>query len=107
MDFRCTASGGILGTKRSGDLQTQIDALQPFLSEARISYEHFKVLVQRAGVSLFDEDGRMIPDALQRFASGLDAGLGARQALPLSTATVLHGADILPCRCRTSILENP
>ncbi|MBA3403166.1 MAG: serine/threonine protein kinase [Gemmatimonadaceae bacterium] len=62
--------GGVLGTRKSGDLQTQIDALQPFLSQARMSYEHFKLLVQGAGVDLFDKEGRMIPDALQRFASG-------------------------------------
>ncbi len=65
-----TRMGGVLGTKRTGDLQTQIDALQPFLREASMSYEHFKILVQGAGVSLFDENGRMIPDALQQFASG-------------------------------------
>lgn len=65
-----THKGGLLGTKKSGDLQTQIDALQPFLNQARISYEHFRNLVQSTGVSLFDEDGRMIPAALQQFASG-------------------------------------
>ncbi len=65
-----THKGGVLGTRNSGDLQTQIDALQPFLSEARISYDHFKILVQGAGVSLFDANGRMIPAALQQFASG-------------------------------------
>jgi hypothetical protein len=65
-----THKGGVLGTKRSGDLQTQIDALQPFLSQAGMSYQHFKTLVQGAGVNMFDEYGRMIPDALQQFASG-------------------------------------
>ena len=65
-----THKGGVLGTKRSGDLQTQIDALQPFLQRAGIGYEQFKVLVSGTGVSLFDEYGRMIPAALQQFASG-------------------------------------
>ena len=65
-----TRMGGVLGTQRRGDLQTQIDALQPFLSDAGISYEHFKILVQGAGINMFDEFGRMIPDALQQFASG-------------------------------------
>ena len=65
-----THMGGVLGTKRSGDLQTQIDALQPFLRRAGMSYEHFKILVQGTGVNMFDEYGRMLPDALQRFASG-------------------------------------
>ncbi|MGK2963822.1 MAG: serine/threonine protein kinase [Gemmatimonadaceae bacterium] len=65
-----TRMGGVLGTQRRGDLQTQIDALQPFLSQAGMSYEHFKILVQGAGVNMFDEHGRMIPDALQQFASG-------------------------------------
>lgn len=65
-----TRMGGVLGTKRTGDLQTQIDALQPFLSQAGMSYEHFKILAQGAGVNLFDDQGRIIPDALQQFASG-------------------------------------
>ncbi len=65
-----TRMGGVLGTKRTGDLQTQIDALQPFLTQAGMSYEHFKILVQGANVNLFDEYGRIIPDALQQFASG-------------------------------------
>jgi hypothetical protein len=65
-----THMGGVLGTKRTGDLQTQIDALQPFLRRASMSYEHFKILVQGTGVNMFDEYGRMLPDALQRFASG-------------------------------------
>ena len=65
-----TRMGGVLGTKRTGDLQTQIDALQPFLSQERISYEHFKILAQGAGVSLFDAEGRMLPAALRQFAAG-------------------------------------
>lgn len=65
-----THKGGVLGTKMSGDLQMQIDALQPFLNQAGMSYEHFKILVQGAGVDMFDEYGRMKPAALQQFASG-------------------------------------
>jgi hypothetical protein len=65
-----THMGGVLGTKRSGDLQMQIDALQPFLRQAAMSYEHFKILVQGTGVNMFDEYGRMTPQALQQFASG-------------------------------------
>jgi hypothetical protein len=62
--------GGVLGTKRTGDLQTQIDALQPFLRQAGISYEHFKLIVEGQGISLFDEFGRMIPTAMEQFATG-------------------------------------
>lgn len=65
-----TRMGGVLGTRRTGDLQTQIDALQPFLAQAGMSYEHFKILVQSTGVNMFDEYGRMLPGALQQFASG-------------------------------------
>ena len=65
-----TRKGGVLGTRKTGDLQTQIDAIQPFLRQAGISYGQFKDLVQGAGINLFDENGRMIPAALQRFASG-------------------------------------
>jgi serine/threonine protein kinase len=65
-----TRMGGPLGTRRRGDLQTQIDALQPFLTQAGLTYEQFKSIVADSGVSIFDEFGRMVPDSLQRFASG-------------------------------------
>ena len=65
-----TRMGGVLGTKRTGDLQTQIDALQPFLRQAGISYEHFKLIVEGQGISLFDEFGRMKPAAMEQFATG-------------------------------------
>ena len=65
-----THKGGVLGSKRKGDLQTQIDALQPFLSQAGLSYAQFKSIVGGAGVNIFDEYGRMVPDALRGFAAG-------------------------------------
>ena len=61
--------GGVLNSKRKGDLQTQIDALQPFLAQAGLSYPQFKEIVRGVGVNIFDEYGRMIPDALRQFAS--------------------------------------
>ena len=64
-----THMGGLFGAKRKGDLQTQIDALQPFLKDAGLTYEQFKASVQQSGIHLFDEFGRMIPDLLQQFAS--------------------------------------
>ena len=64
-----TRMGGLLGAQRRGDLQTQIDALQPFLSQAGLTYEQFKNIVRDSGVSLFDEFGRMLPIALQQFAN--------------------------------------
>jgi serine/threonine-protein kinase len=63
-----THKGGILGTKRMGDLQTQIDALMPFLSQSGLTYEQFKDIVADSGVWLFDEFGRMVPAALRQFA---------------------------------------
>ena len=65
-----THTGGILGTRRKGDLQTQIDALQPFLAPAGLSYQQFKRIVEQSGVQIFDEFGRMVPAALQQFAGG-------------------------------------
>ena len=65
-----THMGGLLGTQRKGDLQTQIDALQPFLSRSGLSYEQFRSLMQGSGIKLYDEFGRMLPAVLQRFASG-------------------------------------
>jgi hypothetical protein len=63
-----THKGGLLGSKNKGDLQTQIDALMPFLKGAGLTYEQFKEAVKGAGVNLFDEFGRMLPDSLARFA---------------------------------------
>ena len=64
-----TRSGGLLGSKRRGDLQTQIDALQPFLTKNGLTYDQFKQVVAVSGFNIFDEFGRMVPDSLQRFAS--------------------------------------
>jgi serine/threonine protein kinase len=65
-----TRMGGPLNTRRRGDLQTQIDALTPYLTNVGLSYDQFKAVVAESGVGLFDEFGRMLPDALRRFASG-------------------------------------
>ena len=67
-----TRMGGPLGTRRRGDLQTQIDAIQPFLAQAGLTYEQFKGIVAESGVRMFDEFGRMVPDSLQRFAGGVN-----------------------------------
>jgi len=64
-----THKGGLLGSKTKGDLQTQIDALQPFLKGSGLTYEQFKDAVKASGITLFDQSGRMIPDSLQRFAA--------------------------------------
>jgi serine/threonine-protein kinase len=65
-----TRMGGPLGTRRRGDLQTQIDALYPFLTNAGLTYEQFKTIVADSGISLFDEFGRMRLSAMQQFAAG-------------------------------------
>ncbi|MDP9177421.1 MAG: serine/threonine protein kinase [Gemmatimonadota bacterium] len=62
-----TRKGGLLGSRTKGDLQTQIDALQPFLKGSGLTYEQFKDAVKAAGITLFDQFGRMMPDSLQRF----------------------------------------
>jgi serine/threonine-protein kinase len=67
-----THMGGVFGTQRKGDLQTQIDALQPFLATAGLSYEQFKSIVAESGVRMFDQYGRMVPDSLRRFAAGVN-----------------------------------
>jgi hypothetical protein len=63
-----THKGGLLGNKRTGDLQTQIDALQPFLTASGLTYEQFKDIVKASGIALFDKFGRMVPESLDRFA---------------------------------------
>ncbi len=65
-----TRTGGFLGAQRRGDLQTQIDALQPYLTQAGLTYDQFKAVVAESGVNLYDEFGRMVPDVLQQFARG-------------------------------------
>jgi serine/threonine protein kinase len=65
-----TRMGGPLNTRRRGDLQTQIDALTPYLTNVGLSYDQFKAIVAESGVSLFDEYGRMLPAALRQFAGG-------------------------------------
>jgi hypothetical protein len=62
-----THMGGVLGTKRMGDLQSQIDALTPFLKRAGITYDEFKAVMQESGIKIFDEYGRMVPDSLKKF----------------------------------------
>ena len=64
-----THKGGVLGSRTKGDLQTQIDALQPFLKGSGLTYEQFKEVVKASGITLFDQFGRMIPDSLQRVAA--------------------------------------
>ena len=63
-----TRMGGVLGKQRKGDLQTQINALEPFLTKAGVTYEQFKGIVQESGIKLFDEFGRIVPDSLRQFA---------------------------------------
>lgn len=62
-------TGGLLGNKKQGDLQTQIDAIRPFLGSVGLTYDQFKVIVKESGFNIFDEFGRMVPEALQRFAT--------------------------------------
>ncbi|HVD60514.1 MAG TPA: hypothetical protein VNC11_06545, partial [Gemmatimonadaceae bacterium] len=63
-----THKGGLLGNKTKGDLQTQIDALRPFLDASGLSYAQFKDIVKASGITLFDKFGRMVPDSLHRVA---------------------------------------
>jgi len=62
-----THMGGVLGTKRMGDLQTQINTLQPFLAKAGLTYAQFKEVMQESGIKVYDEFGRMVPDSLRKF----------------------------------------
>ena len=64
-----THIGGGLLKKRMGDLQTQINALQPFLTRAGLTYAQFKDAAQEAGIKLFDEFGRMVPDSVKKLTA--------------------------------------
>ncbi|MEO5589288.1 MAG: protein kinase [Gemmatimonadaceae bacterium] len=61
---------GASRSRKKGDLQTQIDALQPFLTKYGLTYDRFKAIAKESGANLFDEFGRMVPEAMQRFAAG-------------------------------------
>lgn len=63
-----THKGGLLGNRTKGDLQTQIEALQPFLTASGLTYQQFKDIVKASGITLFDKFGRMVPETLQRVA---------------------------------------
>jgi hypothetical protein len=58
---------------KRGDLQPQIDALQPFLTNHGPTYDQFKRIVQDAGFNIFDGNGRIVPEAFQRFAESPDS----------------------------------
>jgi hypothetical protein len=59
---------GILKRQR-GDLQTQIDALQPFLAKRGLTYAQFKTVTQESGINIYDEEGRMVVDQVRKFAN--------------------------------------
>jgi serine/threonine protein kinase len=65
-----THMGGLMKQKRMGDLQTQINAITPFLTRYGLTYDQFKDLAQKSGVNIYDEFGRISPDALRRFSGG-------------------------------------
>jgi hypothetical protein len=68
-----THMGGVLGKQKKGNLQTQIDVLQPFLARAGVSYDQFKAVMNESGINVYDEFGRMIPDSLVKF-TGVNFG---------------------------------
>jgi hypothetical protein len=59
---------GIL-KRQKGDLQTQIDALQPFLDKRGLTYTQFKAEAEESGVNIYDQYGRMVLEAVRRFAN--------------------------------------
>src|SRR6266550_2226948 len=63
-----THKGGLLGSQRKGDLQTQINALMPWLRQQGLTYDQFKSSVAESGAKVFDEFGRMTTEGLQQFA---------------------------------------
>lgn len=66
-----THSGGFLGSGKTGDLQTQIDALTPFLKSVGLTFEQFKKIATDNGFDLFDKEGRLVTDALQQMRDKL------------------------------------
>ncbi len=64
-----THMGGVLNSKRKGDLQTQINALTPYLAQMGLSYAQFKEIARGSGVDIYDEFGRIVPDALKQFVA--------------------------------------
>lgn len=52
-----------------GDLQTQINALQPFLKAVGLSWVQFAQITKDAGINIFDSHGRIVIGALEQFAA--------------------------------------
>ena len=68
-----THMGGVLGKQKKGNLQTQIDALQPYLTRAGLTYDQFKAVMGESGIKVYDDLGRMVPDSLIKF-TGVNFG---------------------------------
>lgn len=66
-----THTSGFFGTGKSGDLQTQIDALMPFLKQAGLTFDQFKKIALDNGFSILDKEGRLVTDALQQMKDHL------------------------------------
>lgn len=66
-----THTSGFLGTGASGDLQTQIDALTPFLRSVGLTFEQFKKIAADNGFDILDKNGRLVTDALEQMRDKL------------------------------------
>lgn len=56
-----------------GDLQTQIDALTPFLQASGLSYDQFIAIAKADGIQLLDKNGRIVAGAVAQFGAAITA----------------------------------
>lgn len=66
-----THSGGFLGKQEQGDLQSQLDALNPILKSAGLSFAQLESITKTYGLELRDKSGRIVVDALSQLRTGL------------------------------------
>lgn len=67
-----------------GNLQSQINALTPFLQASGLTYNEFMAIAKSDGATLLDNQGRLSAAALQQFEAGLTAATQAAWTLSQS-----------------------
>ncbi|MGI8765044.1 MAG: hypothetical protein ACR2KM_00835, partial [Gemmatimonadaceae bacterium] len=74
--------GGALGlfglTRKTGDLQSQLNALNPVLAQFGLTFDQLTAIAKNYGVTLTDKSGRLVVGALDQLRTGfLDAAKAA------------------------------
>lgn len=66
------ATGQIRILETFGNLQQQIDQLQPYLSSVGLSFQQLSAIAKNLGINIFDKNGRLIAGALQQLLEAIN-----------------------------------